>query len=118
MTDVKKMALIAAAIPVEMYWAYEAVRRSSHWNMMVFNPMFGRYHNGTDHRECLKVMDDCYIKFCIHNNADISQSEYKHIMVEHVLLIQELYNDLQNLYPEMPEDIVNIKREVKTSISF
>lgn len=116
--DTLKKLMMLNSIPKEMFWAYEAVRRSGIWNMICVHPMLGRYQTGSDPDEMIKVMDDAYLRFVIYTNADIEQDKYKHITKDHVRLIQKLYDDLYKLYgKDYPEEVVNIKREQKISIS-
>lgn len=115
----RKLAIIVDCIPVEMYWAYEAVRQSGIWNMFCLNPVFARYTNDSQSgNEVVKTMDEIYIRFCCYTNADISQPGYNHMTKDHARLIQELYDVLQEVYDEMPKDVVNITKKVTTSISF
>lgn len=116
--DTLKKLMMMAAIPKEMFWAYEAVRRSGIWNMMCVDPMLGRYQVGSDPDEMIKVMDDAYLRFVIYTNADISQSEYVHITRDHIILIQQLYKDLYEAYgKDYPEGVVNIKVKRNIEIS-
>lgn len=116
--DTLKKLMMMNMISKEMFWAYEAVRRSGIWNMLCVNPMLGRYQVGSDPDEMIKVMDDAYLRFVIYTNADIEQDKYKHITKDHVRLIQELYTDLYKEYgKDYPEGIVNITRECKVKIS-
>ena len=116
--DQFKRLMYMSAIPKEMFWAYMAVQQSGIWNMMCVHPIFGRYHDG-ETKEMIQTMDQAYIKFVVYTNADISQSEYIHITIDHVRLIQHLYSDLYEAYgKEYPEGVVNIKikRNVEISI--
>ena len=116
--DQFKRLMYMSAIPKEMFWAYEAVRRSGIWNMMCVDPMLGRYQVGSDPDEMIKVMDDAYLRFVIYTNADISQSEYVHITRDHIRLIQHLYGDLYEAYgKDYPEGVVNIKVKRNIEIS-
>ena len=116
--DQFKRLMYMSAIPKEMFWAYEAVRRSGIWNMMCVDPMLGRYQVGSDPDEMIKVMDDAYLRFVIYTNADISQSEYVHITRDHIILIQQLYKDLYEAYgKDYPEGVVNIKVKRNIEIS-
>lgn len=115
--DYLKKLIYMSAIPKEMFWAYEAVRRSGIWNMFIVHPMFGRYHNG-ETKEMIQTMDQAYIKFVVYTNADISQSEYTHVTIDHVRLIQHLYKMLSKAYgKEYPEGVVNIKVKRSVDIS-
>ena len=116
--DQFKRLMYMSAIPKEMFWAYEAVRRSGIWNMMCVDPMLGRYQVGSDPDEMIKAMDDAYLRFVIYTNADISQSEYVHITKDHIILIQQLYKDLYEAYgKDYPEGVVNIKVKRNIEIS-
>lgn len=115
--DQFKRLMYMSAIPKEMFWAYEAVRRSGIWNMMCVHPI-GRYQVGSDPDEMIKVMDDAYLRFVVYTNADISQSEYVHITRDHIILIQQLYKDLYEAYgKDYPEGVVNIKVKRNIEIS-
>ena len=46
--DTLKKLMMLNSIPKEMFWAYEAVRRSGIWNMICIHPMLGRYQTGSD----------------------------------------------------------------------
>lgn len=116
--DPLKKLMMMNMIPKEMFWAYEAVRRSGIWNMICVHPMLGRYQVGSDPDEMIKVMDDAYLRFVIHTNADIEQDKYKHITKDHVRLIQKFYTDLYEEYgKDYSEGIVNITCERKVKIS-
>lgn len=117
--DMQKLAIVAEYIPIEMYWAYEAVRQSGLFNMFCFHPVVGRYSSGDSNpKECLKVMDDIYVRFCAYNNANIEEKQYVHMTRDHIKLIQEIYPTLQEYYDPMPEGVVNLKREVITNFTF
>ena len=116
--EMRALGAIVKYIPQEMYWAYEAVRRTGLYNMFCFHPLMNRYSCGDSNPdECLKVMDEVYIKFCAYNNVDISQPQYIHMTKDHVKLIQGIYARLQKYYNPMPEGVVEIKKTVTTNIS-
>lgn len=119
--EFQKMAM-ALSIPKEMFWAYESVRQSGIWNMLCVYPRLGRYQSGSDPEEMIRVMEDIYIRYCVYTKVDLddpkNQEIYNHITRDHVLLIQHCYNELRDAYDLPPEGIVNLKREVKTIISF
>ena len=109
--DEMKELVYASMIPKEMFWAYEAVRQSGLYNMCCIKmPMTS--NNTSDRKEMLSIMDDCYIRYCVYNNADISKPEYKHITADHILLIQRLYNLLLESYGLTPKGICEIKKHV------
>lgn len=115
--DFINMGIALENIPKEMYWAYEAVRRSGLYDMACFHPSLGRYaERNVD--EVLQLMDEVYIKFCAYTNADISKPEYKHITTAHVRFMQHIYGQLLEYYDPMPEGVVNIKKETKVTFSF
>lgn len=112
---------MAFSIPKEMFWAYESVRQSGIYNMLCIRiPSTSNYN--TDRQELIKLIDDVYIKYCVYNNVDLDDPEnqkiYKHVTTDHILLIQHCYNELRDAYDLPPEGVVNIKRKVKTTISF
>ena len=116
--EMRALGAIVKYIPQEMYWAYEAVRRSGLYNMFCFHPLMNRYScSDSNPDECLKVMDEIYVKFCAYNNVDISQPQYVHMTKDHVKLIQGIYGRLQEYYDPMPEGVVEIKKTVTTNIS-
>ena len=116
--EMRALGAIAKYIPQEMYWAYEAVRQSGLYNMFCFHPLMNRYScSDSNPDECLKVMDDVYVKFCAYNDVDISQPQYVHMTKDHVKLIQGIYVHLQRYYSPMPEGVVEIKKTVTTHIS-
>lgn len=119
--EFQRMAM-ALSIPKEMFWAYEIIRQSGHWNMLCIDPMLGRYQTGSDPTEMMQVMDDIYIKYCVYTEVDLddpkNQEIYKHVTKDHIRLIQYCYSELRDAYGMPPEGIVNLKREVKTTITF
>lgn len=117
LSDMHKLAVITGYIPVEMYWAYEAVRQSGLYNMLCFHPVVGRY-SSNDPKECLDIMDKIYVKLCAYNNANIEDKQYVHMTKDHVKIIQELYSTLAEYYEPLPEGIVTLKKEVSTKFSF
>jgi hypothetical protein len=117
MDKLRKYGIIATCIPQEMYWAYESIRRSGIWNMLCVHPMLGRYQSGDNPEEMIKAMDDVYIRYCVKTNANISDPKYKHITRDLVLLIQECYEELHDVY-KLPKELIKVKieKEVKISI--
>ena len=117
----QKMAM-ALSIPKEMYWAYETVRQSGHWNMLCIDPRLGCYQSGSDPKEMIQVMDDIYIRYCVYTKVDLddpkNQEIYKHITKDHVRLIQHCYSELIDAYGMPPEGIVNIKRQTRVELTF
>ena len=112
---------MAFSIPKEMFWAYESVRQSGIYNMLCIR-IPSTSNCNTDRQELIKLIDDVYIKYCVYNNVDLDDPEnqkiYKHVTADHILLIQYCYNELRDAYDLPPEGVVNIKRKVKTTISF
>lgn len=107
--DMRALALLLEYIPIEMYWAYEAVRRSGLYNMLCFHPIGNRYHI-SDPKEVLNVIDTAYVKFCAYNNADISDKKYVHVTRNHIAILQEYYDLLLTYFEPMPEGVVNINK--------
>lgn len=106
--ELKELAL-ASLIPKEMFWGYEAVRQSGLYNMFCVSiPSVS--NNTNDKRELISVIDECYIRYCIHNNADITKDEYKHVTSDHVLIIQKCYGLLLESYGLPPKGICEVKR--------
>ena len=117
MSDTVIQRLIyASAIPKEMFWAYESVRKSGLYNMFCIRmPMVVNSNN--DRKELIQLIDDIFLKYCTYTNADISKKEYKHVTADHVLLIQHCYQELTDAYGLPPDGIVNIQKKVTTTIS-
>ena len=106
--ELKELAL-ASLIPKEMFWGYEAVRQSGLYNMFCVSiPSVS--NNTNDKRELISAMDECYIRYCIHSNADITKDEYKHVTSDHVLIIQKCYELLLESYGLPPKGICEVKR--------
>lgn len=118
---IKIYGIIAYCIPKEMYWAYETVRQSGLYNMCCVLPGVGRYAE-PNYDEMIQLMDDVYIKYCVYTNVDLDKPEnkkkYKHINCDLILLIQECYETLSEVYELPPEGVVNIKRETKITLTF
>ena len=101
--------IYASAIPREMFWAYETVRKSGLYNMFCVSiPSVS--NNSNDKRELISVMDECFIRYCVYSNADITKNEYKHVTSDHVLIIQKCYELLLESYGLPPEGICEVKR--------
>lgn len=116
--DTLKRWMMMAAIPKEMFWAYEAVRRSGIWNMMCIH-FVGRYYNHSDSDEMMEAMTQAYYKFIVYTGVDFKKEEYKQLTKDHAKLIQHLYSDLDEAYGRSyPEGVVNITvdRKVKVSV--
>lgn len=115
--DLLKKLMMMNMIPKEMFWAYEAVRRSGIWNMLCFHHI-GMYYNHSDADECLNAMTLAYYKFIEYTNIDFESKGYQKLSKNHVRLIQELYTDLYKEYgKDYPEGIVNIRCERKIKVS-
>lgn len=109
---VRVYAVLAECIPQEMVWAYESVRESGIWNMNCFHPSLGRYAGDAD--ECLKVMDEAYLRFCAYTHADLSDKKYVHMTKDHVRCIQQCYDICSKSYPPKPEGVVNVTAKITT----
>ena len=118
--EFQRMAM-ALSIPKEMFWAYETVRQSGIYNMLCIR-IPSTSNCNADRQELIKLIDDVYIKYCVYTNVDLNDPEnqkiYKHVTADHILLIQHCYDELRNAYDLPPEGVVNIKREIKTVITF
>lgn len=112
-----KQGVVLDNIPEEMYWAYETVRQSGIYNMLIFHPIMGRYAE-SNKDEALKVMDDIYVKYCAYTNANIEESKYVHMTVDHVRAIQECYSLCKDYFKPVPEGVINLKRKVSIDIEF
>lgn len=113
-----RLAVIAEYIPKEMFWAYESVRQSGLWNMMMFHKMGRMYQTEADPKQVLEIMDDVYIRYVARNNVDLDDPKnkmYTHMQKEHVQFIQEAYGELYEFYG-LPDKIIEIKQETKYSI--
>ena len=117
LNDMQALAVILEYIPIEMYWAYEAVRQSGLYNMNCLHPLMRKDLKNTTAKEFLNVMNRVYIKFCIYNKADVEGKQYKYITKDHITIIQQVYTYLQEYYDPMLNNIVNIKKEIKEHIS-
>lgn len=111
---VRIYAVLADKIPVEMFHAYEIVRRSGQWNMACF--MRGMCVDNM--HECLEFMDHIYIQLCMLNGVELPNPKYVHMTRDHVSVIQECYGTLSECYgTDIPERFQNIqiKKTVKLS---
>lgn len=119
--DTLKKLLMLNSIPKEMFWAYESVRQSGLYNMCCTIPGVGRYAE-TSFTEMLKLMDDVYIRYCVYTEVDLDDPKnkviYKHITLDYVRLIQNLYSELLKEHGMPPKNVVNIKKNIEVDLTF
>jgi len=115
--DTLKKLMMLNSIPREMFWAYEAVRRSGIWNMLCFDPLFCRYCIDSNPKEAFEAMERAYYKFIEYTEVDFEALEYKKLSKDHIKIMQQMYGDLADAYlKDYPEGVVNITLERKVSV--
>lgn len=57
--DIRKLGMVLVAIPKEMFWAYESVRQSGHYNMAGIRFPFAEVNT----EEMIRVMNEGYMEY-------------------------------------------------------
>lgn len=106
--DIRKLGMVLVAIPKEMFWAYESVRQSGHYNMAGIRFPLAEVNT----EEMIRVMNECYIEYLIRGNVDLEKEPKPKLTRDHILFIQLCYQQCLDSY-SLPEHLLEIKREVK-----
>jgi len=115
-SEIQMMGMIGSVIPEEMTWAYEAVRRSCIYNMMIFFGGLGRYAESKYHtqEDAVKLMNECYMRFCIYSIEKLGRDPialgYQKLTLNHIRLMQEGWGVVLKYYDPMPEGVLTIEQ--------